>query len=120
MFSVLIKLLLFVPGKRSPYQETDDDIGLTPLKSPRKRRPPSTSDEEKENFIQPRVPSSANKSRVKITPTTPCKISFYFMFLLQVLSAHVFIDSQLSLFCMCVFRYFYQLVFIFSSFPLQI
>ncbi|KAK8380675.1 hypothetical protein O3P69_007948 [Scylla paramamosain] len=60
-----------VVGKRSPYQETDDDLGLTPLKSPRKRRPPSTSDEEKENFIQPRVPSSANKSRVKITPTTP-------------------------------------------------
>ncbi|XP_050724800.1 maternal embryonic leucine zipper kinase-like [Eriocheir sinensis] len=60
-----------VTGKRSPRQESGSDLGLTPLISPRKRRPPSTSDDEKENFAQPRIPSSANKSRIKITPSTP-------------------------------------------------
>lgn len=65
--------VLSATGKRSPRQESSSDLGLTPLISPRKRRPPSTSDDEKENFAQPRIPSSTNKSRIKITPSTPCK-----------------------------------------------
>ncbi|KAK3884528.1 hypothetical protein Pcinc_011201 [Petrolisthes cinctipes] len=51
----------------------DTEATLTPLMSPKKRRPPSVSDdEEKENsFAQPRIPTPGHKTRKKSTPTTP-------------------------------------------------
>lgn len=58
----------------SPCKETDLDkvsVDLTPLVSPKKRRPASTSDDDKENFAQPRVPTPGHKSRKKTTPSTP-------------------------------------------------
>ncbi|XP_042241673.1 maternal embryonic leucine zipper kinase-like isoform X2 [Homarus americanus] len=60
-----------VVGRISPCKESDPELLITPLISPKKRRPPSISDEEKENFAQPRIPTPGHKSRKKATPTTP-------------------------------------------------
>ncbi|XP_045600655.1 maternal embryonic leucine zipper kinase [Procambarus clarkii] len=60
-----------VDGKLSPRKETSTELELTPLTSPKKRRTPSVSDEEKENFAQPRLPTPGHKSRKKPTPSTP-------------------------------------------------
>lgn len=59
-------------GQYSPYKERiNPEIELTPLVSPKKRRPSSVSDEDKENFAQPRIPTPGNKFRKKSTPSTP-------------------------------------------------
>nr|XP_027226981.1 maternal embryonic leucine zipper kinase-like [Penaeus vannamei] len=50
---------------------TNPELELTPLVSPKKRRPPSVGDDDKENFAQPRVPTPGHKSRKKATPSTP-------------------------------------------------
>ncbi|XP_068219010.1 maternal embryonic leucine zipper kinase-like [Palaemon carinicauda] len=47
------------------------ELELTPLVSPKKRRPSSNSDDDKENFAQPRVPTPGYKPRKKSTPSTP-------------------------------------------------
>ncbi|XP_066974085.1 maternal embryonic leucine zipper kinase-like [Macrobrachium rosenbergii] len=47
------------------------ELELTPLVSPKKRRPSSNSDDDKENFLQPRVPTPGHKPRKKSTPSTP-------------------------------------------------
>ncbi|XP_071529014.1 maternal embryonic leucine zipper kinase-like [Panulirus ornatus] len=56
----------------SPCKGKDPE--LTPLTSPKKRRPPSVSDEEKENFAQPRLPTPGHKSRKKATPSSPIPV----------------------------------------------
>ncbi|XP_037805207.1 maternal embryonic leucine zipper kinase-like [Penaeus monodon] len=52
-------------------KSTNPELELTPLVSPKKRRPPSVGDDDKENFAQPRVPTPGHKSRKKATPSTP-------------------------------------------------
>ncbi|XP_076041432.1 maternal embryonic leucine zipper kinase-like isoform X2 [Oratosquilla oratoria] len=54
---------------------TTPEFELTPLVSPKKKRPISMRDEDKENtFIQPRVPTPGYKSRKRATPTTPLPV----------------------------------------------
>lgn len=60
-------------GQNSPLKECSTEFELTPLTSPKKRRP-SVNDEEKENFAQPRIPTPGHKSRKKATPSTPVPV----------------------------------------------
>ncbi|KAK7070424.1 hypothetical protein SK128_005319, partial [Halocaridina rubra] len=52
-------------------ERIDPEADLTPLVSPKKRRPSSASDDDKENFVQPRIPTPSYKPRKKSTPSTP-------------------------------------------------